>query len=197
MLKQSEAQTEYPPAVFAARGPVSEQLLASLRLPAAEAGPTVAGFAERVELAVAASADIVRDDDLQLSLLILQGLHYGGLIETDDNWEWNPTLIAARIAIEREFERVLRRDVPVPELPDPDPEAVAAALFELTKPSPGPSVPRFIAKHATKEQAREYVILRSVYTLKEADRSEEHTSELQSRGHLVCRLRLEKKKLNA
>src|SRR5690625_5398787 len=29
-----------------------------------------------------------------------------------------------------------------------------------------------------------------------ADRSEEHTSELQSRGHLVCRLLLEKKKNN-
>src|SRR5690625_5432502 len=28
------------------------------------------------------------------------------------------------------------------------------------------------------------------------DRSEEHTSELQSRGHLVCRLLLETKKLN-
>src|SRR5437660_5277116 len=28
------------------------------------------------------------------------------------------------------------------------------------------------------------------------DRSEEHTSELQSRGHLVCRLLLEKKKVN-
>src|SRR5690625_6938491 len=28
-------------------------------------------------------------------------------------------------------------------------------------------------------------------------RSEEHTSELQSRGHLVCRLLLEKKKTNA
>src|SRR5690625_2377744 len=28
----------------------------------------------------------------------------------------------------------------------------------------------------------------------EYDRSEEHTSELQSRGHLVCRLLLEKKK---
>src|SRR5690625_7688152 len=27
------------------------------------------------------------------------------------------------------------------------------------------------------------------------DRSEEHTSELQSRGHLVCRLLLEKKKI--
>src|SRR5690625_236418 len=30
----------------------------------------------------------------------------------------------------------------------------------------------------------------------DADRSEEHTSELQSRGHLVCRLLLEKKKNN-
>src|SRR5207253_3852751 len=29
---------------------------------------------------------------------------------------------------------------------------------------------------------------------KRIDRSEEHTSELQSRGHLVCRLLLEKKK---
>src|SRR5690625_1257378 len=32
--------------------------------------------------------------------------------------------------------------------------------------------------------------------LSELDRSEEHTSELQSRGHLVCRLLLEKKKRN-
>src|SRR6266508_5976430 len=30
--------------------------------------------------------------------------------------------------------------------------------------------------------------------LRAASRSEEHTSELQSRGHLVCRLLLEKKK---
>src|SRR5207253_11213178 len=32
------------------------------------------------------------------------------------------------------------------------------------------------------------------WTLYMPDRSEEHTSELQSRGHLVCRLLLEKKK---
>src|SRR5437870_10336417 len=31
-------------------------------------------------------------------------------------------------------------------------------------------------------------------TLRRGGRSEEHTSELQSRGHLVCRLLLEKKK---
>src|SRR5690625_6704765 len=33
-----------------------------------------------------------------------------------------------------------------------------------------------------------------VRTAQAAERSEEHTSELQSRGHLVCRLLLEKKK---
>src|SRR5690625_4780961 len=37
------------------------------------------------------------------------------------------------------------------------------------------------------------VAQKTVYQLRE-DRSEEHTSELQSRGHLVCRLLLEKKK---
>src|SRR5690625_6361895 len=31
----------------------------------------------------------------------------------------------------------------------------------------------------------------------EVTRSEEHTSELQSRGHLVCRLLLEKKNINS
>src|SRR5690625_5668346 len=36
--------------------------------------------------------------------------------------------------------------------------------------------------------------LRSVARLMFRRRSEEHTSELQSRGHLVCRLLLEKKK---
>src|SRR5207253_5463829 len=34
----------------------------------------------------------------------------------------------------------------------------------------------------------------SVRTREDGKRSEEHTSELQSRGHLVCRLLLEKKK---
>src|SRR5439155_19781080 len=36
----------------------------------------------------------------------------------------------------------------------------------------------------------------TVVTLQGIERSEEHTSELQSRGHLVCRLLLEKKKKN-
>src|SRR5690625_5975069 len=40
---------------------------------------------------------------------------------------------------------------------------------------------------------RNIILSRSGYET-EDDRSEEHTSELQSRGHLVCRLLLEKKK---
>src|SRR5690625_7098415 len=36
---------------------------------------------------------------------------------------------------------------------------------------------------------------KTLFELEEA-RSEEHTSELQSRGHLVCRLLLEKKSIN-
>src|SRR5690625_6493264 len=41
----------------------------------------------------------------------------------------------------------------------------------------------------TKELDTDYII-----GLRKMARSEEHTSELQSRGHLVCRLLLEKKK---
>src|SRR2546422_6581897 len=37
-------------------------------------------------------------------------------------------------------------------------------------------------------------ILQACWTIHERERSEEHTSELQSRLHLVCRLLLEKKK---
>src|SRR5690625_5350168 len=37
--------------------------------------------------------------------------------------------------------------------------------------------------------------LKKNITFKKHDRSEEHTSELQSRGHLVCRLLLEKKNI--
>src|SRR5690625_6418575 len=36
-------------------------------------------------------------------------------------------------------------------------------------------------------------VIRALYYPRSAPRSEEHTSELQSRGHLVCRLLLEKK----
>src|SRR5690625_5623783 len=45
-------------------------------------------------------------------------------------------------------------------------------------------------------QAEENAMLESLLAFNREERSEEHTSELQSRGHLVCRLLLEKKKHN-
>lgn len=154
---------------FLARGPVSMRLMAALQRPVAQTPPELPDFVSRLTAAVARSRNIIWDDDLQLTLLLLQSLHYGGLMETDSGWEWHPDLIAARVEIEKQFEADLRRDVPVPELPQPEAEAVAAALFALTKPQPGPSLARFIAKEASADQAREYIILRSIYTLKEAD----------------------------
>src|SRR5690625_6812099 len=43
----------------------------------------------------------------------------------------------------------------------------------------------------------QYSGLESLFRAHRDERSEEHTSELQSRGHLVCRLLLEKKKETA
>src|SRR5437660_2696443 len=45
-------------------------------------------------------------------------------------------------------------------------------------------------------QANDGTAQRMIGALLRGSRSEEHTSELQSRGHLVCRLLLEKKKKN-
>src|SRR5689334_24345787 len=47
------------------------------------------------------------------------------------------------------------------------------------------------ARHHEREQR---VVLQVAHDLGQAERSEEHTSELQSQFHLVCRLLLEKKK---
>src|SRR5258708_17972213 len=50
-----------------------------------------------------------------------------------------------------------------------------------------------IARHVTEGRGAELIVLTNA-TLFAGRRSEEHTSELQSPDHLVCRLLLEKKK---
>src|SRR5690625_4578677 len=52
----------------------------------------------------------------------------------------------------------------------------------------------FTAAHATLGAVAEVAEITDIIRRQSRARSEEHTSELQSRGHLVCRLLLEKKK---
>ncbi|WP_146359476.1 iron-containing redox enzyme family protein [Arthrobacter yangruifuii] len=122
-----------------------------------------------VDEALAATPDLLRDEDLQLTLFCLYELHYSGLDGVEDAAEWDPELIRVRARLEAAFEGVLRRTVPVPELPAAESEAVAETLFDLAADDDGPSVSRFIAGKASVEQLREFLILRSVYQLKEAD----------------------------
>src|SRR5207253_10070713 len=58
----------------------------------------------------------------------------------------------------------------------------------------GPAVATQTALTTTQLEALRMVLAKEVAAERDAARSEEHTSELQSRGHLVCRLLLEKKK---
>lgn len=158
----------YPDIAATARGPISDLVLDTLahRDPAQPVRPDMVAAAVD---AVEDSPDVAGDDDLQLALFLLYACSYGSLPWLDAEWEWHPGLLEVRAVLERGFEQQLRRDVALPELPEADAESIAAALFALTAPTPGPSLARFVAKKATLEQAREFLIQRSIYTLREAD----------------------------
>lgn len=115
------------------------------------------------------SADLLSDEDVQLTLYVMYELFYRGFEGVDDDWEWSPEVLGARRLIESAVERHLSERVQVPEEVAPERAAVAEALFALTAPSPGPSVARYVAKRATQEQLRELLVQRSIYQLKEAD----------------------------
>ena len=152
------------------RGPVSAGLLELLETsPAADEAHLAAALRERTTAALAQTDDLLQDDDLQTALFLAYELRYSGLRGVDDAWEWHPEVLALCASIELEFEKALRERAPMPELPAPGVESVAAALFELTGADTGPSVSRYMAKKATDEQAHEFLILRSIYQLKEAD----------------------------
>lgn len=129
----------------------------------------MAAALELAERALESEPDLLIDDDLQLTLLLSYGLSYGGVTDSDGRWEWNPLQVAVRTAIEERFERRLRELVGDVALPEPGADAVASYLFAVTAEDSGPSLSRFVAKKATREQAIEFVIHRSIYTLKEAD----------------------------
>jgi hypothetical protein len=133
-----------------ARGPVSEFLIDALTRPVAPLAP---------------APDPDGEEDLQLALYLCYELHYRGLPDVDERWEWDPGLLALRAGLEAEFEAALRRDVPVPSPGG----AMDVALRAIETADDAPSLSRHLERDGTLEQFREFVVHRSAYQLKEAD----------------------------
>lgn len=158
------------------RGPVSSALVAALT-----AGPPADDAHARLEPLRAAVADALRstdptdelavlhDGDLQLALTVMYELHHRGVDGVDDEWEWEPALLAVRQTIERPFEAAVRARAGRPVCEETDAAGVAKRLFELAEADDSPSLSRYLARRATAGQAREFLALRSIYQLMEAD----------------------------
>lgn len=139
------------PRAPAARGPLTEALLSHLRGPArAVRLPPVDG-------------DPLTGEDFQLALYTCYELHYQGFAGVDERWEWEPSLLAWRAALEDAFETALRDAV------GPLPAGDIVDELGAVADAPGPSLSSYMEIDGTWEQLREFVIHRSLYQLKEAD----------------------------
>ena len=144
------------------RGPLSEALCRDLATRTALSATTI----ERADRVAAAGACALTDEDLQISLAVLYELHYRGFEGVADDWEWDPALLRLRAGLERRHLAALRDLVgPVAATDEP----IDRQLTALIAADDGPSLSSFMAKKGTLEQWREYLTLRSVYHLKEAD----------------------------
>jgi len=149
-----------------ARGPLSAQLLWVL----GEPPHPVHQLAEEARGVVAASPDVLTDEDVQLTLLVLHELHHQGWTGVDGRWEWHPDLVALAAVLEDATEAALRALV-ADRLPTPPatPEDLPEALWEVMRADDGPSLSRHLARHGTRDQYAELLVHKSVYHLKEAD----------------------------
>jgi hypothetical protein len=113
------------------------------------------------------AADPLADEDLQLSLYLCYELHYRGLPGVDERWEWEPSLLHVRAALEQELEEALLAAVPLAD------DATGAEEIDLAlraiAAQEGPALSSYVQRVATLEQIREFVVHRSAYQLKEAD----------------------------
>ncbi len=153
----------------ASRGATSQILLELLSRDPDDAGSEVSHLADAVEHALADCEDLLTHDDLQLTLFLLYLLHYGPTPFVVGDWEWNPGLLAVRARIERDFEERLRAVVQLPQKMPVTGAEVTETLFEMTNEVARPELAMWAGRHATEEQLREFLILRSIYTLREAD----------------------------
>ena len=128
--------------------------------------PVTPGLADAVAEIAGAVEDPLADDDLQLALYLAYELHYRSFASVHPGWEWSPTLLGMRAALEETFFGALEAELPAAPA---DPERVGETLFRLEAEAEGPSLSRHLETSAELEQFREFVIHRSLYQLKEAD----------------------------
>jgi hypothetical protein len=140
------------------RGANSERLLAALRQPP-----------HRVEAPVVEAQDPLSDEDLHLSLYCCYELFYRGFDGVDPSWDWEPSLIEFRRALERRFDEGLRAAIGEPGQDTAAPEEMDVALRAIAESDDAPSVSRFLEREADVTQLHEFMIHRSAYQLKEAD----------------------------
>jgi hypothetical protein len=146
----------------APRGPLS----AALRADLATGRSLRSGTRSAAASLVTSATDPLTDVDLQLSLAICYELHYRGFDGVDDDWEWDPELLRLRATLEERHLTALRALVARAEVTD---EPVEAQLAAVIAADDGPSLSKYLARHGTLEQWREYLTVRSVYHLKEGD----------------------------
>jgi hypothetical protein len=141
-----------------ARGPLSEQLFEALQ------GRPDKALEEPDPIDC---VDPIADEDLQLALYVAYELHYTAIEGVDEGWEWAPSLLAFRAALERPFEAAVAELVAPAEAAEL--ESVGAALQAIVAEDPGPPLSRYMETQGTREQMLEHVVHRSAYQLKEAD----------------------------
>ena len=140
-----------PPRLPTPRGPVSAHLASAL------GGPP-----RQVDL-VAPDGE----EDLHLSLYVVYELAYRGFAGVDDEWEWEPSLLALRASLEGRFLSSLMARIGPPTAPRG--VDAGAAVVGMVRDADGPSLSSWVLDHATLEQVRELAVHRSAWQLREAD----------------------------
>ncbi|MBV1779761.1 iron-containing redox enzyme family protein [Paeniglutamicibacter sp. ABSL32-1] len=147
------------------RGPLSSALLNLLERDDPSRAPELADRMEQSPV----DPDIFFDEDLQLCLFVLYELHYSGFDSVADRWEWNTDLLQLRSRIEERFETRIMQSIPAIPRVEANAQSVAEALSAMVEAAPGRSVADFVARRATIDQVREFLVHKSIYQLKEAD----------------------------
>lgn len=157
---QDGSRPDLGPELPNARGPLSDALTRLLLEPASPHGQTLA-------LPAIDTGDGVLGEDFQLSLYLLYELHYRGFRGVDEDWEWQPSLLGLRSALEADFEATLRELVGAPDPPAAD--RIGGEIMRLVEADDPPALSSYMERSASLEQFREFLIHRSAYQLKEAD----------------------------